>query len=100
MDPNVQPDVSLYTIDETYPDSSQPDLGCKNGAQTVSLGQNYYNCFQNSAPGTVFRVTKETHQSLTTLPYYQQRITCEVEEVFNDVCYCASGFTGALCDTT
>ena len=32
MDPNVMPDVSLYTIDESYPDQSSSELNCKNDA--------------------------------------------------------------------
>lgn len=56
-------------------------------------------CYQNTAPESTYRVTKDSYDYLTTLPYYKLRVTCNPENVHNDVCYCPSGYSGYLCET-
>jgi hypothetical protein len=60
MDPDVMPDIELYTIDEEYPlpqSILSKDRQCINGGIQVAIAQTYYNCYQNSAPNSIFRVT-------------------------------------------
>lgn len=98
MDPNVAPDVQLFTILEQYPIRGSADKSCKNGAEYRNLSQITYTCHQNTSPDRTYRVTYDTYKTLVTLPYYTQRVTCEIESVTNEVCFCPSGFTGYLCD--
>jgi hypothetical protein len=99
MDPMIPPDVELYTIIEQYPIKGSSDKSCKNEAELKNISQIYYNCHQNSSPDTIYRVTYDTYKNLVTYPFYQVRVTCEVENILNEVCYCPAGFTGFLCDT-
>ena len=61
------PDIDLYMIDEVYPTAEEP---CQNKAKSVSITQNYYTCHQNSIPDTTYRVTLDTYNNLSTLPYF------------------------------
>jgi hypothetical protein len=97
MDPNVQPKVEIYYVEETYPVKEDPKLGCKNEAKYVEITQLYYFCFLNSAPNNVIRVNNQSYIYLTTLPYYTSRATCYMAEKTHDACYCSAGYTGALC---
>jgi len=100
MDPNVLPDVQLYTIEELYPDqkSKNKALHCQNGSKVRQIVQNYYICYDNAEQSTKYRVDSGTYKNLTTLPYFQLRMTCNVVPTANDVCYCPSGFTDYLCN--
>lgn len=97
MNPNVQPKVEIYYVEETYPVKDDPRLGCKNDAKYVEITQLYYFCFLNSAPNNVIRVNNQSYIYLTTLPYYTSRATCYMAEKTHDACYCSAGYTGALC---
>ena len=72
MDPNVLPDVQLYTIEELYPDqkSKNKALHCQNGSKVKQIVQNYYICYDNAEQSTKYRVDYGTYRNLTTLPYF------------------------------
>lgn len=99
QDPDVPPEVDLFTIMEQYPVKDSKDQNCKNGADYREMMQVHYNCYQNDNPGNSYRVTYDTFKDLTSLPYYLKRVTCTRENVINNVCWCPAGYTGYLCDT-
>lgn len=87
-------------MEENYPepiDSPLKDRTCQNGAQYVNQTQLYNLCWANEDPSEIYRVTKDTLNDLTTLPYYKKRVTCNVTEVSREVCYCPAGYVGSLC---
>lgn len=65
----------------------------------MNISQIYYNCHQNASPEKNYRVDYATYRNLVNLPYYQKRVTCKVENVESEVCFCPAGLTGYLCDT-
>ena len=95
------PDIKLYTIEEEYAQSAvtgDARYSCQNSGVLIPITQTMYNCYLNSDNTTDYRVTYDTYQNLTTLPYFQSRTTCQVTKgVQNQACYCPSGFKGAYC---
>jgi len=79
MDPNVMPDIKLYTIEEDYPDPNNINRQCQNKGVMIPLTQTYYTCVLNSDNSTEYRVTSETYQDLTYFPYFKERISCKIE---------------------
>ena len=66
--PDMMPDIELFSLSETYPSKDQT---CMHGGLKTPLTQNYFTCFQNSAPDNEYRVTFKTFQDLTTYPYFR-----------------------------
>lgn len=40
---------------------------------------------------------EESYNYLSTLPYYQARVTCKTENVESEVCYCPAGYSDYKC---
>lgn len=98
MNPDVMPDIKLFTIEEEYPIKGNDKYSCQNDGVIIPLTQTYYECTLNSDTSTEYRVTRDTYLNLTTLPYFKTRVTCkDPYSVTNNACYCPAGFKGAYC---
>ena len=100
-DPNVRPNITMFILEEKYPDINNPKERCQNDAKLVTLKQNYFNCrfTDNEKPSDWMRVTEGTFKVMQEYPYYKLRSECKKVETSNKVCLCASGYTDYLCET-